>query len=430
LGAFAIHREAWIDRRAARRIWAMVARDPALAETVLPEDTNIYRVPLPERVAVTIEIEDTDARFAFRRSIFEGLGFGHRVYIVDSAPGALFSKETLVVVLRGWGLAQVFRAVAPGGIAINGEPFPLLHAFRLMPMLVHVSALSRDLGQTFAPPDLALDAAGEVTAGPFAGPFPEDDVTGGEDEDGDDENGDDPRDTPPPDAFGEEIGTGTPTYLFYGICFQGKSKVDRFGIRADFLWDQTLAIATAFRRRGYRTRTGLAGHHGPSTPPTDTFNMMMLSLERDIPVTYCNSTRDQMVILIAAHGYGGKYNPTNKVALKYQTVSGRTLEWITHAAFWQRLQQIGAIRRNPAKVRLIFYSCRSGGLFAARPAALRKVGLFTSTADGKTLCYASFFSCLRDGLRNPRVRTWKKLFSEVARCLRAMGRPNPRPRNG
>lgn len=428
--SFFLRLESWIDRRAVRRIWQIVRDDPDLAETVRHDDTNIYRVPQDRRIDVEITVDDTDSRYSFRRSMFEALGFGRRVYIMDSQPGALFSKETRVVVLNGWWLRTAFLAAAPAGIEINREPLPLLDLTRMAPMIVHASALTLDLA-------LALDptwrrdgtVVTEPVGPPFEGPSPEEDVTGpltgGDD---DDDDGDDPSDTPPPETFGEEINALPPTYLFYGICFQGLAKRDRFGIRSDPLWDQTLEITAAFRRRGYRTRTGLAGSHGPSTPPVDTFNMMMLSLERDIPRTYCNSTKDQLVLYVAAHGYGAKYNPTPSVAMKYQTVSGRTTEWITHAAFWQRLQQIGAIQRNPAKVRVIVFSCRSGGLFGARPAALRNVGLFTSTADANTLCYASFFSCLRDAIRNPRVRTWTQLYRELARCLRAVR--GPRPRNG
>ena len=158
--------------------------------------------------------------------------------------------------------------------------------------------------------------------------------------------------------------------------------------------------------------------------------MMMLSLERDIPVTYCNSTKDQMVIFIAAHGYGGKNNPTQKIALKYQTYSGRTTEWITHAALWARLKQVAVIRKYPEKVRIIVYSCRSGALFDARPTELKKVGLYTSTSSGNEWCYPSFINCLEGALITGKCKSWKALFKAVEKCLKKTDGKAPHPKNG
>ena len=432
MGVLSILIEHWVDQRAVRRVWRMVAREPELAEIAQPEDSNIYRLDLPNRAEIKIELQDVDKSYRFRRSLFELVGLGERVYLLDPQPGSLFGKDSRLFVLAGWGLRPRFVAQAPAGIEINGDPVPVLDLARMAPMAVHSAELMTALADAIDRAELDTRDKGEaVLAGPLTGPSPEEDVTGDTGGNGDD-GGDDPTDTPPPIVVGEEIDKLPPTYLFYGICFQGYSKRDRFGIRSDPLWDQTLAVTQGFARRSYRTRTGLAGSHGPSTPPVDTFNMMMLSLERDIPVTYCNSTGDQLVLFVAAHGYGPNLGAHNHpvTAMKWETVSGRTKEWITHAAFWQRLQQIGAIRRNPQKVRVIVYSCRSGGMFGARPAALSRVGLFTSTQDAKTLCYWSFAACVTTAIRDPRVKTWRQFYAEVARCLRRMGPGNPQPKNG
>ena len=402
MNIFEIWLQNWADRRASRKILRRIEGDAKFSEKFSSEKSSIYRVPLPESAAISVLIENTEQHYSFSRGLFELFGAGHRIYILDGAPGALFGKPSAVFVFKGFFFRQVFLGVGAGNITVNGRNFPFFNAAMLSRLAIYNAGILVGLQEYFIHKNLLPDINLLPSPDPLALPWPV-------------EDSDQPSEPLPP-------GGGPPHFLFYGICFQGLSHIDDIGQRQDPLWNITNEVGIAFQRRGYRSRVGLAGYISPQgrIPPPDSFDVMMRSVEHDIPQTYCDSVHDQLVLFVAAHGYAvsSEENPTDEIAMKWQTVSGRTLQWITHSAFWDRLVQIAAMRRHPEKLFVIIFSCRSGNLNDIRPSELEGVHLLTSTQDGTEVCYPNFGDCLAAAVRSENNNTWGDMINELEDCIR------------
>lgn len=418
--------EDWIDQRAVGKIRSMMASGE-LAKDFLFESSAVYRLPLPNDASIKLGLEETDQWFSFKRSWMEFLGLGCRAYLIDALPMALFDRPLALLVLRSFGSEPAFVVVGTGNIAVNGRGFPLFNAGLLEENAIHNRQLLTKLRRSsFSEQVWPVAATRSLLGPPLHGPWPSADVPVPTT---DPTSGGYVPTAPPIPAPGE----ADPTFLFYGMCFQGYSEIDSVTrTRIDPLWDETLRVSGGFEQRGYRARCSYAGGIGfDNALRVDTFDMMVQSLDRDVPQTFCNSPNDQMVIYVAAHGYRGQSNPTGQIALEWETESRRTKEWITHPSFWQRLSQNSAVIRNhPEKVFVLVESCRSGALFAAKPAEFADSSLFTTTPDGNDLCLPNQFShCIRTSISNPRVDTWQKFIEAVKHCLRASG-ASVQPRNG
>jgi hypothetical protein len=273
------------------------------------ERLAVYRVPLPLEPVVALGY-GPDTAITTRRGFWDVLGLETRAYVVDGAPGALFGKLNALAVFRGFGgpatrISQCPLAIGDGWFDYYDAPF-------LASVRVH--------GQVpVAPRGGPLIAALSPVRGPFApadlpNPAP---------------TAPPPTSPPPPTA---PPGSGTPTRLFYGLCFQeprpnhralylGPLKVRDAFLETDPLWDNTQALAATFAARGYKASTGLAGDHEPSkATDATTFEQMMAGFESHLNTvtSYCISGDDQLVLFVAAHGYGGASNPTGDVAMHYK----------------------------------------------------------------------------------------------------------------
>jgi hypothetical protein len=426
MNSFALHIEEALDRRAVRLIWERVASKEEYASAFALESSAIYRIPLPDVTNIKVSLEETGQSFSWRRPWFEWLGFGCRAYLLDAAPMALFDRPLALFIVKGRSASLVFESYGTGNLVVNTRNLPLFDAGFLSRITVHNQVLTARLWQNLINAQLWYAPPIETRIlSPLHGPWPPTDRPVPDS---------DPTPssyvpTPPP-ALGPN--EPPPTFLFYGICFQGYSDIDPVTkARTDPLWDEVLKVAEGFQKRGYRSRAAYAGGSGlDGGLIVDTFDMMIQSLDRSVPQTYCNSPKDQMVLFVAAHGYGGAHNPTNKIAMHWQTASRRTEEWITHESFWQKLQQSVFIRKYPEKVILLVESCRSGALFSTRPSSMMGTKLFTAAPDGDTLCHAFTFShCIRSALTDSRVDTWEKFLDRVKYCLKVTG-SKVQPRNG
>lgn len=410
--------EAWINRRAVETIRTLI-REGELGGEFSFDRSVVYRIPLPDEPEVDASLSASGQSCSFVRSWLEGLGFGCRVYLIDAQPMALFDRPLGLVILNAFGANKVFTSLWTGNLTLNERAFPLFDPGVLEGCAIHNRGLCTQWLKSPFAHDLWWSPPPQIISGPpFHGPWPTTDVP----LPGSDPLGGGYVPTAPP-ALGPN--EPPPTFLFYGICFQGYSDIKPLtNQRIDPLWDETLKVAGGFAQRGYRSRSSYAG--GPGLDfglRADTFDVMVQSLDRDVPATFCNSPKDQMVIYIAAHGCGGQYNPTGQTAMHWETASRRTSEWIKHPDFWQKLRQNSAVIRNhPEKVYVLVESCRSGGLIGARPTELSSTKLLSAAPDENTLVNANEFShCIRSSIANPRVDTWQKFIEAVKYCLRVSG---------
>jgi len=162
--------------------------------------------------------------------------------------------------------------------------------------------------------------------------------------------------------------------------------------------------AVNFGIRGYRVWQKCAG-----TGPGDaaTFAALIAAFQADLATQtqFCLCPDDQLVIYVAAHGYGGTSNPTGDVAMHFNPAAG-TEEWITWPAL---LEALAPLITNPAKTYLLVYSCRSGRAWepGVAPGSLRGLHLITATADSKTLApYPDFGRAIADAIGQDRAVDW------------------------
>ena len=406
--------EAWFDRRATGIIRSHVAADPELAEKIRWKLAAIYRVALPDTLSVTFRGDEGGER-TIRRGWSELLALGYRIYLLDGYPGALFSRPQAVFAMKGLARRPAFVLPSQGAVTINGEHFAHFNQRFLQRAAIFgqghipttVFGQQADDPDTLVPGELA-----EQVGAPIGGDWPEEDR---------------PVPTQPPGlgAAPPQIGGHK---LFYGLCFQGYSEVDDAGRRKDRLWEETVHVGTGFRRRGYRVRYGLAGVRAPDESPANTCDEMILGLLNDIPTDFCKSPDDQLVVYVAAHGYGGQWNPTGDVALRYEP-GKEVREWVSYPQLARAFQNL-----PPEKTYLLLESCRSGRAWDALPHCLQGLHLLTAVSDADSSCYPDSFSrCIRRALEHSGVDTWTEFIDAVKYCMSKFRRgdePLPPTRSG
>lgn len=414
--------ESWFDRRNVQKIRQLISLDPEAAEILAPETSAIYRVPPPPSREVELSFDIDEAKYHLRRSLLELFCMGHRIYIIDSDPFALFSKPVAVAVIKGLGQKPAYFAIGKSHVFINEGAFPLFSHDALLETVV-------DNEHLIGPPELTPDIQA-TTLGPLTGKFPPEDL--------DNPKKDDPRPKIDPPPTGTSTSSKT-VLLMYGLCFQNYliPYYSASSGKPDKLWRKTEQVTSAFKSRSYETETSLAGEHDPTqSSKAETFPKMMNGLKKDIEAhtAYCNNENDQLVIYISAHGYSRKDNDTGDVALVYQPKKG-VEEFITYRKLLDTLAGIPEIRKAPEKVYLIIFSCRAGRIFegGVMPTHLKGMHILTSSnsSDQKSYTVNEFVLWIQQALHKKKgARTWEDFVKLVKWYGRKSLCSKGTPRNG
>lgn len=417
------------DRHAVAQIQRKLSSTRELRSDFSRETTVVFRLRLPpDRKVVLRKLSDYRTR-AFNRDKV-------RIYWVDSDPFALYGKPTAYFVFSGSKIARWERVDAPVIVAGRRvadvchdpnfeEPVGNATAYyeRLAEQRTRVMAL-----ETEGPPEPL--PAPPAPLPPLSYPLPPSDLPGGATATG--ETGTTAGSDPPAN---NPQGPCTPINLALGLLFQGQPT----GPPAD---PDNLGREL---REMLRTLT-FRGYGAPGLPPpvvrasaaNNSLNLMVAALVRMIPTQFCSCPPDQLVIVVAGHGYGANVggNPHNAVAFKAEPHGGGAVFWVTHAQLAQALGAALAARGiAPSKVFLILYSCRSGD--AHNPGRYGQFMngslIITATPDGMSFTHIDRFSTvIIQCLRSPSIKSWADFLTCVKSGLTAQGEPSPaggRPAN-
>jgi hypothetical protein len=361
--------ERWFDRRCV----GAILRSLSEAETFDPQRLAIYRLRLDRARTTAVSTEIPAEELVIQRGLADAILLGTRAYVVDGVPLALFGKPTALFAFRGVGLTPIASIVGEGQVYVDQHPFHFFSPDELREIAVWNGDRIGDLPG--APPPV------EIFATSLGGTFPPTDLPNP------------PKGSPQPAPPSAPTFSCPPVLLFYGLCFQTPEEENGLSIE-DPLWQETQNVANEFKRRGYTSKSWRAGTNGPASSEAGTFAEMMNDLSVDLAgqTNFCKCVDDQLVLYLAAHGYGR--NPTGRVAMKFEPKPDSP-EWVTWEDFLDALAKIPQIAQNPAKVYLLVESCRSGIVFeggGTAPASLKGIHILTSCPDSRKLGAALGFS--------------------------------------
>ena len=409
LGIVSLKLESWFDRRFLEIMRRKIAGDAAWDEDFDSRKTVAYRVPLPLSARVQVRLHRSDQSLSFARSLWEVVGLGPRLYVVDGAPLSAFAKPILLFLFDGLGAEPVATIRTDWAFTINDGVFPFFDPVLLRGWSIAGPGADALPGRLAGPPlPLAAEALAFgrdsglpvlATLPPLSGPFPPSSVPI-------------PREDPPP-AIGEgpaDDCAGKGVRLFFGLNFQAAQlKYDPAGKPTldDSFFQETKQLARTFKERGYDTAVAQAGMTGAKTC-ADMINWLAAGIAAARP-QFCDSECDQLVIYISAHGGNDdlSFDPSG---------TGYGIEAVTHGQLMDLLAGITALTRAPNKVYLILDCCNSGVAWQTPtfPAALRGMHVVTSTpgAGVSSVVYQTDLLC--DALKNPKVKSWDDLLRWLA----------------
>lgn len=359
------------------------------------ETTVIYQLKLDRvesLIAQTLEFEKIELPLSDRQ-----------YYLVDSDPLGLFEKPIALVVFSNNTVETFIRLSTPLLVGEFLLPAMGFDPFYQEPLTnIGVATYALNFSDLFFQAGNQKERSGLT---PFTYPRP---TTGG-------------TETPPisTETSGQPC---TPAYVFVGLSLDGST--DGISAAGNQLNGQTKMLGVAFDARGYTSTTFMAGTDGAN------IDDLLTNLKNAIPTTFCNCPTDQLVILISAHGYGSQFNPTGKVAMRFQA-NNNTDSWVTHA---QMAQKLGTILTNVPKnkVTILIYSCRSSvGFNKGNYNAHLGGSLLITSTDTNVLCYSSYANHLLMCLIDKKNKTWLDLLNCMKKKLKKEKKKNsnvPQPK--
>lgn len=354
-----------------------------VGEPGFEKNIPVLQVPIPDALEISLHFAlDESPSFLLKRNFLEFLFGQPRLYVVDPYPGAMFGKPVMLAAFYGYGFRPRFLATGDSYPVVNKSFVPMLMPELAMPMAIQGLGAYQNIWGAVIPG--GRPPPGGFIGGPLTGGFP----AGDRPNPG--PNSGLPTTTPP--APVPNGGTTNSRAFFYGLCFQHPDWDDHGARRTtkDPLLGITQQMTRAFLSRCYRSAIGAAGIMGvPNNTTANNFEEMMQGLQTDIAAinpAFGSQSNDQMVIFVAAHGWGADSNKTGDVAMVY--APGRAHAFIRYADFFTRLAAIPEISAHKDKVTLIIFSCRAGRVWEGGvvPGALAGMQIITSTDTGGYLC--------------------------------------------